>query len=66
MVEKSVGDRLKDARIEKGYTIKEVAEGCKITESAVRMYELGYRVPRDGIKIRMAKFFGKTVQYLFF
>lgn len=66
MVEKSVGDRLKDARTEKGYTIKEVAEGCKITESAVRMYELGYRVPRDSIKIRMAKFFGKTVQYLFF
>lgn len=66
MVEKSVGDRLKDARIEKGCTIKEVAEGCKITESAVRMYELGYRVPRDGIKIRMAKFLGKTVQYLFF
>ena len=63
---KTVADRLREARLEKGFTVKDVAEGCNITESAVRMYEIGQRVPRDGIKIRMAKFFGKTVQNLFF
>ena len=62
----TVAERIKNARIEKGCTVDEVAKGCGITVSAVQMYECGQRVPRDSIKIEMAKFFETTVQDLFF
>lgn len=63
---KSVAERIKEARLEKGYSVEEVAKGCGISVSAVQMYECGQRVPRDEIKIAMANFFGTTVQDLFF
>lgn len=44
----------------------EIAKQIGITKSAWSMYERGERVPRDKIKIRIANFFGKTVQEIFF
>ena len=61
-----VSERIKKARQTKGCTIREVAEACGVTESAVQMYECGLRTPRDSIKIKMADFFGESVQNLFF
>lgn len=61
-----VSERIKKARQSKGYSTREVAEACGITESAIQMYECGLRVPRDSIKIKMADFFGESVQNLFF
>lgn len=63
---KSVAERIKKARVKHGLSVEEVARGCGISVSAVQMYECGQRVPRDEIKISMAKFFGLTVQELFF
>lgn len=63
---KTVAERMKEARMEKGCSAEEVAKACGITVSAVQMYECGARVPRDNIKIALAQFFGKTVQDLFF
>lgn len=63
---KSVAERIKEARAKHGLSVEEVARGCGISVSAVQMYECGQRVPRDEIKISMAKFFGLTVQELFF
>lgn len=63
---KTVAERIKDARAEKGCSAEELAKACGITPSAVQMYECGQRVPRDSIKVSMAEFFGKTVQELFF
>ncbi|MBQ8289355.1 MAG: helix-turn-helix transcriptional regulator [Clostridia bacterium] len=61
---KTIGKRLMLLRGKKSR--KEVAEGIGVTPSAVAMYERGERVPRDDIKIRYAKFFGKTVESIFF
>lgn len=61
-----VAKRLKDARTKKGCTAKAVAVACGITETAVYMYESGSRVPRDTVKKALAKFYGTTVQRLFF
>ena len=47
-------------------TQKEVAEALGITKSSWAMYERGERVPRDEIKVRIATYFGKTVQEIFF
>lgn len=45
---------------------EEVANAVGISRSALAMYENGDRMPRDEIKIRIAKYYGKTVQYIFF
>ena len=62
----TVAERIKEARAKNGYSVEDVAKGCGVTVSAVQMYECGQCIPRDSIKIEMAKFFGMTVQDLFF
>ena len=42
-----------------------VAAENNISVSALTMYETGKRVPRDEIKVRIAQYYGKTVQFLF-
>jgi DNA-binding XRE family transcriptional regulator len=43
-----------------------VAEAIGVTTMAISQYESGDRVPRDEIKIKLAKFFKKSVEELFF
>lgn len=45
---------------------EEVAKACDISVSALAMYEQGERIPRDDIKIRIAKFYKKSVESIFF
>lgn len=47
-------------------TQAEVSEAVGITPSAYSMYETGERVPRDEIKIRLAKYYKRTVNAIFF
>lgn len=59
-----IGKRLIALRGKK--TQEEVSKKLKISISALGMYERGERIPRDEIKIRIAKFYGKSVQEIFF
>ena len=43
----------------------ELANAIGVSISAVSMYENGERIPRDDIKIRIANFFGRSVQEIF-
>ena len=43
-----------------------VAMACGISVSALAMYEQGERIPRDDIKIRIAKYYNRTVESIFF
>ncbi len=61
-----VAQRLKMLRKQKGVSIYEVAKACDITPAAVCMYECGERIPKDVIKIRLAKYFGESVGFIFF
>lgn len=45
---------------------EEIAKAVGISVSALSMYERGERIPRDEIKIRLAKFYGTTVEEIFF
>lgn len=45
---------------------EEIATALGITKSSWAMYERDERVPRDEVKIRIAKFFGKSVEELFY
>lgn len=43
-----------------------VADAINVSVSAISMYENGQRIPRDEIKVRLADYYGTTVQDLFF
>lgn len=45
---------------------QEVADACGISISALAMYEAGERVPRDEIKIKLSKYYNRSVNYIFF
>lgn len=45
---------------------EEVAKATGISSSALSMYENGERVPRDEIKIRLAEYYGTSVEKIFF
>lgn len=44
----------------------DVASDVGISLSAIAMYEIGARVPRDEIKVKLANYYGVSVQELFF
>lgn len=56
--------RLKECRKEKGLTQNQVAIYCDITEKAYQNYELMTREPKLEILIRIADFYGVSVDYL--
>ena len=60
----SVGKKLRELRGSR--TQDEISKELGITKSSWAMYERDERVPRDEVKIRIANFFGKTVQELFY
>lgn len=47
-------------------TREEVAKAVGISLSAMAMYENGYRIPRDETKIKLADYYGVSVEQIFF
>lgn len=45
---------------------EEVAFSNGISLSALAMYETGKRIPRDEIKVTLARYYDKTVEEIFF
>ena len=60
----AIGKRLIALRGEKHG--KDVAKALGISASALSMYEKGQRIPRDEIKIRLARYYDRTVDSIFF
>ncbi len=61
---KEIGKRLREARGSR--TIAEVSNATGIGETALRNYENGFRVPRDYAKLVLSKYYGISVENLFF
>lgn len=61
-----IGERLRGLRLERGLTQAKMSKEIGIGESTWRMYELGQRIPSDEIKMKIASYFKKTVDELFF
>lgn len=57
---------LRELREARNESQSAAAEGIGITKSALAMYERGERTPRDEVKVKIALYYGKTVQELFF
>lgn len=60
----SLGEKLKALRGSK--SVAEVAREVGISQSALSMYENGQRIPRDSIKIRLARYYKTSIESLFF
>ena len=60
----SVGERLRALRGER--TQEEISKALGITKSSYAMYERGERTPRDEVKVRISKYYGVSVQELFY
>ena len=61
-----VAERLRKARKQKGCSSLVVADTVGVNRSSIQMYEAGLRTPRDSVKIKLADFYGLTVQELFY
>jgi transcriptional regulator with XRE-family HTH domain len=59
-----IGERLRALRGERSQ--KEVAEAVGVTVMAVSLYESGERIPRDEIKLKLAKYYDTDVNSLFY
>lgn len=59
-----IGDRLRELR--GGMSRSDLGAALGITEQAILNYEFGYRVPTDDLKVKIAEFFHKSVQEIFF
>jgi transcriptional regulator with XRE-family HTH domain len=58
------GKKLRELRA--GRSRREVAEALGMSVSALAMYELEQRIPRDEYKIKLAKYYRVSVESLFF
>jgi len=61
---KMTGEKL--SRLRGNRSRAEVANAVGISISALTMYELGNRTPRDEIKVRLANYYKKPVCEIFF
>ena len=59
----TVAERLVELRGNRSREL--VADAINVSFSAISMYENGQRIPRDEIKVRLADYYGTTVQDLF-
>ena len=59
-----VGQRIRQLRGKRSQT--EVAKALGVTPMAISHYENGDRMPTDKIKVEMARYFGCSVESIFF
>ena len=62
----SIGMKLRALRLARKKTQKQAATDLKITKSALAMYERDERIPRDEVKVRIARYYDEPVESLFF
>lgn len=61
---KKIGKRIRELRGET--SAPELAKAIGSSVSSIFMYESGERIPRDEVKIRLARYFGVSIESLFF
>ena len=61
-----IGERLLNLLTEKNVSREEEALAVGVSSSAVAMYETGRRIPRDTVKLRIAEYFGESIESIFF
>ncbi len=62
----TIGEKIKHYRLKANKTQEQVAKDIDISRSALNSYELGQRVPRDAVKVKLSNYFGISIEELFF
>jgi len=60
-----VGERLAELRKDKGLEQKELAAILGVSERSISLYERELSAPRDKIKIKIAKYFNVSLDYIY-
>lgn len=60
-----IGKNIKNLRTKRKMSQAELAKALNISVGAIAMYETGARIPRDEIKVKIAKYFDTTVESIF-
>lgn len=60
----AIGQKLVELRGAR--TRDEVAVAIGVSRTAIQMYENGQRIPRDSIKVKLARYYNVSVAELFF
>ena len=55
---------LRELRKQRGLTMKELGEKIGVSESTISLYETGRRSPSYEILLKIAEYFGVSVDYL--
>jgi transcriptional regulator with XRE-family HTH domain len=63
---KIIGARLRKLRTDRGWSMAYVARQLEIGYSSMISYEYGVRVPSDKVKVRIADFYGVSVESIFY
>lgn len=63
---KTIGKKIKELRESKGLTQEAFCESVGITQSALSNYENGLRIPRDEVKLRIARCFDTSIEAIFY
>lgn len=66
LCKEEMANNLKDLRLAKGKTVAQVSSETGIGETALRNYECGLRIPRYTAMFALAKYYGKSVDSIFF
>ena len=59
-----IAKRLKELRLERGYTQRQIAIYSDITETAYQNYELMKREPKVQVLVKIADFYNVSLDYL--
>lgn len=63
---KQIGKVLRKLRLMKDITQQEIADKIMVNRASYTSYELGRRIPEDEVKYRIARYYGLTVDEIFF
>jgi putative transcriptional regulator len=66
MKNEEIASNIRMLRGQHGETQAEAAKAIGVSSSAWSMYEVGSRIPRDDVKLKIAKHFDTTVGAIFF
>ncbi|MDK2902447.1 MAG: hypothetical protein PWQ93_366 [Clostridiales bacterium] len=58
------GEKLKELRIKRNYTQRELAQKLNMSQSSIAMYERNQRIPDPLTLKKIAEFFNVTIDYL--
>ena len=65
-MKETFGQRLARIRKKKGLTQAQLARLIGVGTSTVTMWEIGERIPRDEMKVKLSEQLGRSVKFIFF